>query len=117
MWFCSFDLAQGYLQFAMEESDIKKITFRARSSGLHEVTSIHFSLFLGWPPTTGVFISHFPNKAKCLHDLTGPITSKSKQRGKKKTKPDAEPPTKPEQKHFKWNMERQEAFHTLKMAL
>ena len=34
--FTSFDLAQGYLQLAMAEDDIKKTTFRAGSLGLYE---------------------------------------------------------------------------------
>ena len=44
MWFTSFDLAQGYLQMAMEEEDMKKTAFRARSSGLYEFTRIPFGL-------------------------------------------------------------------------
>ena len=44
MWFTSFDLAQGYLQMAMEEEDIKKTVFRAGSSGLYEFTRMPFSL-------------------------------------------------------------------------
>ena len=43
-WFMSFDLAQGYLQLAMEESDIKKTAFRASSTGLYEFTHMHFGL-------------------------------------------------------------------------
>ena len=43
-WFSSFDLAQGYLQLAMEESDIKKTAFRASSTGLYEFTHMPFSL-------------------------------------------------------------------------
>ena len=33
-----FDLAQGYLQLAMEEGNIQKTAFRAGSSGLYEFT-------------------------------------------------------------------------------
>ena len=44
MWFTSFDLAQGYLQIAMEEEDIKKTAFRAGSSGLYEFTRMPFGL-------------------------------------------------------------------------
>ena len=42
VWFSSFDLAQGYLQMAMEEEDIEKIAFRAGSSGLYEFTRMPF---------------------------------------------------------------------------
>ena len=38
VWFSSFDLAQGYLQMAMEEEDIEKTAFCAGSSGLYEFT-------------------------------------------------------------------------------
>ena len=44
VWFTSFDLAQGYLQLAMEESDIMKTAFRAGSSGLYEFTRMPFGL-------------------------------------------------------------------------
>ena len=44
IWFSSFDLAQGYLQMAMEEEDIHKTTFRAGSSGLYEFTRMPFGL-------------------------------------------------------------------------
>ena len=43
-WFSSFDLAQGYLQLAMEESNIKKTAFRASSMGLYEFTRMPFGL-------------------------------------------------------------------------
>ena len=44
VWFSSFDLAQGYLQMAMEEEDIEKNTFCAGSSGLYEFTRMPFGL-------------------------------------------------------------------------
>ena len=44
VWFTSFDLAQGYLQMAMEEADIPKTAFRAGSSGLFEFTHMPFGL-------------------------------------------------------------------------
>ena len=44
MWFTSFDLAQGYLQMAMEEEDMKKTAFRAGSSRLYEFTGMPFGL-------------------------------------------------------------------------
>ena len=43
-WFSLFDLAQGYPQLAMEESIIKKTTFRASSIGLYEFTHMPFRL-------------------------------------------------------------------------
>ena len=36
-WFTSFDLAQGYLQLAMEKGDIQETGFRAGSSGLYSL--------------------------------------------------------------------------------
>ena len=44
VWLTSFDLAQGYLQMAMEEADIPKTAFRAGSSGLFEFTHMPFGL-------------------------------------------------------------------------
>ena len=44
VWFTSFDLAQGYLQLAMDEADIHKTTFWAGSSRLYEFTHMPFSL-------------------------------------------------------------------------
>ena len=44
VWFTSFDLAQGYLQMAMEEADIPKTAFHAGSSGLFEFIRMAFGL-------------------------------------------------------------------------
>ena len=44
VWFSSFDLAQGYLQMAMEEADILKTAFCTGSSGLYEFTRMPFGL-------------------------------------------------------------------------
>ena len=44
VWFTSFDLAQGYLQLAMDEADIHKTAFWAGSSGLYEFTHMPFGL-------------------------------------------------------------------------
>ena len=43
-WFTSFDLAQGYLQMLVTESDIHKMAFRAGSSGLYEFICMPFGL-------------------------------------------------------------------------
>ena len=44
VWFTSFDLAQGYLQMAMEEADICKTAFHVGSSGLFKFTRMPFGL-------------------------------------------------------------------------
>ena len=44
MWFTLLDLAQGYLQLAMDEADIHKTAFHAGLSGLYEFTHMPFSL-------------------------------------------------------------------------
>ena len=44
MWFTSIDLAQGYLQLAMDEADIHKTAFHAGSSGFYEFTRMPFGL-------------------------------------------------------------------------
>ena len=48
VWFTSFDLAQGYLQLAMDEADIHKTAFNAGSSGLYEFTRMPFGLSNAW---------------------------------------------------------------------
>ena len=42
--FTSFEVAQGYLQLAMDEADIHKTAFWAGSSGLYEFTCMPFGL-------------------------------------------------------------------------
>ena len=42
VWFTSFNLAEGYLQMAMEEADIPKTAFCAGSSGLFKFTHMPF---------------------------------------------------------------------------
>ena len=44
MWFTSFDLAQGYLQLAIDEADIHKTAFCAGASGLYKFTHMPFGL-------------------------------------------------------------------------
>ena len=44
VWFTSFNLAQGYLQMAMEEADIPKTAICAGSSSLFEFTRMPFGL-------------------------------------------------------------------------
>ena len=44
VWFTSFDLAQGYLQMAMEEADIPKTAFHAGYSSLFEFIHMPFGL-------------------------------------------------------------------------
>ena len=44
VWFTSFDLAQGYLQLAMDEAGIHKTAFCAGSSGLYEFAHMAFGL-------------------------------------------------------------------------
>ena len=44
VWFSSFDLAQGYLQMAMEEEDIEKTAFCTGSSVLYEFTRMPYGL-------------------------------------------------------------------------
>ena len=61
VWFTSFDLAQGYLQLAMDEADIHKTTFGAGSSGLYEFTHMPFGL-------SNVGASFCRLMEMCLHD-------------------------------------------------
>ena len=43
-WFTSFDLDHWYLHLVMEEDNIKKTAFIARSSGLYKFTHMPFGL-------------------------------------------------------------------------
>ena len=61
VWFSSFDLAQGYLQMAMEEEDIEKTAFCAGSSGLYEFTRMPFGL-------TNVGVSFCRLMEMCIRD-------------------------------------------------
>ena len=61
VWFTSFDLAQGYLQLAMDEADIHKTAFHAGSSGLYEFTHMPFGL-----SNTGASFCHLMEM--CLGD-------------------------------------------------
>ena len=61
VWFSSFDLAQGYLQMAMEEEDIEKTTFHAGCSGLYEFTRMPFGL-------TNVGASFYRLMEMCIGD-------------------------------------------------
>ena len=60
-WLTSFDLAQGYLQLAMAEEDIKKTAFRVGSFGLYEFTCLPFGL-----SNAGSSFSHL--REQCLVD-------------------------------------------------
>ena len=42
--FCSLDLAHGFSQIPMEESDIKKTAFKTGTGGLYEYTRMPFGL-------------------------------------------------------------------------
>ena len=61
VWSTSFDLAQGYLQLAMNEADIHKTAFHAGSSGLYEFTHMPFGL-------SNVGASFFHLMEMCLGD-------------------------------------------------
>ena len=43
-WFTSFDLAEGYLQLAMENNDIKKTALSSKFPGLFKFTCMPFGL-------------------------------------------------------------------------
>ena len=60
-WFTSFTLAQGYLQLAMEEDNVKKTALRTRSSGLYKFTCMPFGL-----SNAGTSFSHLMEQ--CLRD-------------------------------------------------
>ena len=60
-WFTSFNLAQGYVQLAMEESNIKKTAFRASFMDLYEFTHMPFGL-------SNVGSSFFYLMEQCLGD-------------------------------------------------
>ena len=43
-WFTLFNMVQGYCQLAIEESDMRKTDFRARSAGCSYVIHMPFEL-------------------------------------------------------------------------
>ena len=43
-YFCSLDLAHGFNQMPMRESDIEKTAFKPGTGGLYEYTMMHFGL-------------------------------------------------------------------------
>ena len=61
MCFTSIDLAQGYLQLAMDEADIHKTAFCAGLSGLYKFTRMPFGL-------SNVGASFCPLMEMCLGD-------------------------------------------------
>ena len=75
VWFSSFDLAQGYLQMAMEEEDIEKTAFCAGSSGLYEFFFQTSVTFLGHILSANG-VSPNPEKVAKIKDWPTPKTPK-----------------------------------------
>lgn len=62
-FYCSLDLAQAYLQMAMEEDSIPKTAFRVGSGGLYEFTRLPYGLINGAASYQRLMETIFEDKA------------------------------------------------------
>ena len=121
VWFSSFDLAQGYLQMAMEEEDIEKTAFCTGSSGLYEFTRMPFGPMWAcpfadlWKCVLGTSnTSHYPKKGTTMKYVSSLMLADHSDLRQNIPKGEMKKSNLPE---FQWTPVCQEGFDQLKKAL